>query len=1176
MLRPVRTHRPQFTSPMRETALCWLRHLVWSLICWPQVAFTVEVLEPAKSLPVTHEVDVVVVGGSSGGVAAAVEAARHGATVFLAAPRPYLGEDICATYRLWLEPGEEPLTALAKEVFAPPAPVETIRPGLAFTYTADRASSPKHKDTTPPSLLADGKWHSAPSQSVQYDGEATLTVDLGQEQALRRLSVLVYQRPADFEVARVAVSVSSDSRTWEPLTVLENDRLDQGGFEATALGLTASVATRGRYLKLHVKKGSQANRVLLGEIVVAGEDDIAPPPVAEAPRAVTPMQVKRALDQALIQAQVPFLYSSLVTELLEDRHERTAGVVLANRSGRQAVIAKVIVDATERATVARLAGARFKVAAEKERVFERIVIGGQARSVPGLTVRSRPTPLAIADRAGELHRVIEYQLRLPLESDGFAPLAAAEQLARDLTWTPAAVDASEVLYRTPWDSIQAQRPHVGKWPGADQIEVESFRPAQDDRIFVVGGCGDLPREAVVELLRPIHLMAVGARIGRAAAAAAKTLPKPEAVRMASRTLQDARPGQVREISPSVNPRLPARTVPAPAHSLPVLGEYDVVVVGGGTGGAPAGIGAGRWGAKTLVIEYLHALGGVGTAGLISSYYHGNRVGFTREIDRGVAAWEPPDPRTSGGGWNPELKSEWYRRQLRQAGVDIWYGVLGAGAVVDQGQVRGVVVATPDGRGVVWARVVVDATGNADIAAAAGATCRYTDASDVAVQGAGLPPRELGARYTNTDYTFVDDTDIVDVWRLFVTARQKFKRAYDLGQLVATRERRQIVGDLTLSPMDMVLGRTHPDTVVIARSNFDTHGFIVHPMFMLRPPHREDIDVRVPYRCLLPRGLEGILVTGLGISAHRDAVPVIRMQPDVQNQGYAAGVAAAMIAQRRAGTRTLDVKALQRHLVEIGNLPASVLTEVDPFPLPAAKIAEAVARLAHDYEGLETVLVEPETAKPLLRERLAQATSEASRLIYAHVLGMLGDSAGAETLVAAVATAEWDKGWRYTGMGQFGPCMSPLDSFVIALGRSGDPRALAPILDKTRALNERSQFSHFRAVAMALEALGQAAAAPVLAELLAKPGLTGHAVTDLPTALQRNPGSGTDTTTRNQALSELVLARALYRCGDHQGLGERILREYARDLHGLFSRHAQAVLGEPRSRPPTHPVSAVKH
>ena len=49
----------------------------------------------------------------------------------------------------------------------------------------------------------------------------------------------------------------------------------------------------------------------------------------------------------------------------------------------------------------------------------------------------------------------------------------------------------------------------------------------------------------------------------------------------------------------------------------------------------------------------------------------------------------------------------------------------------------------------------------------------------------------------------------------------------------------------------------------------------------------------PYRCLLPKGMDGILVIGIGLSAHCDAIPSIRMQPGVQNLGYAAGVAAAM-------------------------------------------------------------------------------------------------------------------------------------------------------------------------------------------------------------------------------------------------------------------------------------------
>ena len=76
--------------------------------------------------------------------------------------------------------------------------------------------------------------------------------------------------------------------------------------------------------------------------------------------------------------------------------------------------------------------------------------------------------------------------------------------------------------------------------------------------------------------------------------------------------------------------------------------------------------------------------------------------------------------------------------------------------------------------------------------------------------------------------------------------------------------------------------------------------------------------------MLPRGVDGILVVGLGISAERDAVPLIRMQPDVQNGGYAAGVAAAMAAKDGVSIRHVDIDRLQKHLVNVGNR----LKEVD--------------------------------------------------------------------------------------------------------------------------------------------------------------------------------------------------------------------------------------------------------
>jgi len=191
--------------------------------------------------------------------------------------------------------------------------------------------------------------------------------------------------------------------------------------------------------------------------------------------------------------------------------------------------------------------------------------------------------------------------------------------------------------------------------------------------------------------------------------------------------------------------------------------------------------------------------------------------------------------------------------------------------------------------------------------------------------------------------------------------------------------------------------------------------------------------------------------------------------------------------------------------------------------------------------------------------------EKEKRIYAHVLAVLGDPAGVETLIAAVEAFDGlDKGWRYTGMGQFGPNMSPLDRLIYALGCTGDRRAVPAIIAKAKLLRPESEFSHFRAVALALERIGDPAAAGALAEVLNLSGVRGHArsaIEDVIEEAKRYP-SWNATEPRSNSIRELMLGRALFLCGDRDGLGRRILEEYVKDLRGHLSRHANAVLQGP--------------
>ena len=994
--------------------------------------------ESARDIPVAYEVDVVVVGGGAGAVAAAIEAADAGASVFLAAPYPYLGEDMTATLRLWLEAGETSEHPLAQALFG--------------------------EDETTENLLA---------QAIFDESET-----------MRR-----------------------------------------------------------------------------------------------------PMHIKKTLDEALLDAGVEFLYDCFVTDVVRDGEGEPAGIVMANRAGRQAVLAKVIIDATSRAQAARLAGAEFRDYPSGSHTFQRTVIGGDAQSGEG--VRARVITPAF-EAGNDVYDVIEYTLELELEDASYASWMKADQEARTLTHHLGQQFTSDLLFQIPPDPVRARAQSEGAWEGPDAVPLDALRPEGVRGVYVLGGCADVTREQARELLRPLALIKLGARAGAAAAGEALSMDPPSGVHLPGEaTPSPVAAGDTKELLEGVRTvnQSTSPHVAQASRSVPVFGEYDVVVVGGGTGGAPAGIAAARAGAAVLVIELRHMLGGVGTTGQITGYYHGRRVGFTNTVLDGAT------------GWHPERKHEWWRREILDAGGALWFGALGCGAFVDDDRVRGVVVATPHGRGVVLADVVIDSTGNSDVAAPAGAETDYIISDDFAQQGAGTTFRRFSGGGPNTSFTMVDKTDPLDLWHVRLWTKQMFANAFDQAELVNTRERRRIVGDFTMTALDQIIGRTYPDTISQAESDFDTHGYTIDPFLLFEtPPHAQTYVVNVPFRSLLPRGLEGMLATGLGISMHRDAVPLMRMQACIQNQGYAAGLAAAKAAREGVPLREIDIRALQRELVEIGNLPEEVLEHEDSLPMSEEEIARAIEQIPafveklhvggyrrleeiarrfehapskEEFRAAAIVFQHPEEAKALLREAYESSGGETgeARYAYAKTLAMLGDPAGAHLLLERVRAAdEWDTGWRYASMSNFGSSLSPLDTAIVALARAGYEDAVPVILEKTALLDAESEFSHHRAAALALELLGEPSAAPALAELLSKPGMSGHVHDTIDAARRHHEAEAGQELpavhaihTRRDSMRELLLARALYRCGDHEGLGREILENYARDLRGHLVRHAKAVL-----------------
>jgi len=1140
------------------------------------------VKQSARDIPVAYEVDVVVVGGSTGGVSAAVAAAEQGAKVFLAAPYPYLGEDMTATLRLWLEEGEAAASPLAKSIFSSEiASSDTPHPSrLKYTYESDQPSDARHKD--PGNALGDGRWHDIFKESVQYNGDVNLVFDLGKPQELlsfRFMSFTVGDGKNVSYVDTIDISTSDDKVNWTKRGSAKVGLKQIATFLANA---SAELNLTTRYVKLSLHKHASVTRMLIGEVEFIGRasEDQKANALAPMPR---PMHVKSVLDKALLNAGVEFLYSSYVTDLVRDSKNRPCGVVITNRAGRQAILAKTIIDATDRACVARLAGADFRPFPAGLQTLKRVVIGGEIlrnseEAEVLMTARTIAPPFQglypnAAKTSSGAFQVIEYTMQLPVEADTPGAWAAADQQARTQTYHPEQQVTADAFYQVPPDAMHGEATSQGKNQDVASLPLDVFRPRGVKNLYVLGGNADISRPQAERLLRPTALIDTGTRLGQAAARDVADVSKPVDPHLAGTPTQNpSAEGDVHEFLSGLRPGQ-KRSTPAIRQSegaLPVLGEYDVVVIGGGTAGAPAGVGAARQGAKTLVVEYIHGLGGVSTTGYISKYCDGNRVGYTAEIQKGASSWVI------------EPRMEWHRQTLLEAGADIWFGAMGCGALVEKQELRGAVVTTPQGRGVVLAKVIIDATGNADIAAAAGAKCRYTGQQEFAMQGTGLPPRKLGATYTNTDYTFVDETDMLDVRRAYLQAKDLFADAFDLGQLIDTRERRSIVGDTTLTVCDIIARRPFPDTIQQAVSGYDTHGPAVDTYMLLRHPFRTPLWASVSYRCLLPRGFEGILVTGIGLSAHRDAQPMVRMQPDVQNQGYAAGTAAAMAVKDAVPLRKIDIRKLQQHLVKIGNLKESVLSEVDTFPLSTEEVAEAAERLRPAARAREIspelaiVLSHSEVALPFLRKAYAESDGE-RRWFHAKVLGMLGDGTGLETLLQLLnqATA-WDQSPHYMIKEDFdnwhlvGWEASNLDNTIMAIGRIGDRRAVPALINmvkllKAPPLNDRKatyfSVSHYRAVAQALSNLRDPRAAGPLADVLGSDDIRGFAQMELGKLVRAPEKSAPIGQYLHPAVRELHLARALYLCGDHSGLGEQILREYAKDLRGHFARHAQAVLGK---------------
>jgi flavin-dependent dehydrogenase len=615
---------------------------------------------------------------------------------------------------------------------------------------------------------------------------------------------------------------------------------------------------------------------------------------------------------------------------------------------------------------------------------------------------------------------------------------------------------------------------------------------------------------------------------------------------------------------------------------------DVLVAGGGTAGALAAIAAARQGVRVAVIEPLAYLGGIGTGGGIHSYYHGVNDDLQAEVDARVAELQPL---FSGGrevtGFHPDAKKVALLELALKAGVRVVLGttisavhtepVESADAPsetssdvvrADQKGVRppvritSVTAGGPDGDASWSAKVFIDATGDGDLAAEAGAPFTLgregdglmhaysQSAGHIATTKEGQP--RLGV--LNFDAGYVDPNDVTDMTRARRLGLQHLRRPrFTPGQRwtyiaphLGLRQGRQILGDYELTLGDQIAGRRFPDVVAFCKAHYDNHAYDYENeseasavWVWLLGQWRTPYGCEVPYRCLLPRGVEGLLVGCRAISITQDAHHMLRMQRDMQRLGIAAGVAAALAVKAGVTPRQVNVAELQAVLAQLGSFreadrPRAALPDRTSGELVAdlatAAAPPAVWQLAFGHQD----------ALPALREAAA-AGPPAGRFWASVALAVARDKAAVPELLAAVRERreETVEGVKTQPKWQ---------AAVVLLGRLGDKAAVPALMD---VLADKSAPLHAVIAAVrALGKIGDAAAAPAVRKTLKR--------TDLSTArfLQFSSGNAMKTVEDARWQFDLACAEALARLGKP---APAVAKKYLTDDRAYVRRLARRVL-----------------
>ncbi len=432
-----------------------------------------------------------------------------------------------------------------------------------------------------------------------------------------------------------------------------------------------------------------------------------------------------------------------------------------------------------------------------------------------------------------------------------------------------------------------------------------------------------------------------------------------------------------------------------AEQVPVVSDTDVVVIGAGPAGLSAAVSAARNGARVTLVERYHHLGGMASGGMVlvldDMVNDGTEIvttGIVSEfVDRmqrqdGAVFPPPEDCLTNWEMWRKWARwgcidfhkqgmpqpiihavafdpDAWKRVSLdlvAEAGIELRTHSWFSKAIVENNRVTGVIVQTKLGRQAIRARMVVDASGDLDVAASAGAsfaTGQFIVTTVFRLMDVDTAKAEV-FEYENPEAFKALDRQarrvIGGAWGMWwlktplpgvVWCNCPHMPGYDglspEHMVEAEYEgRRRMMALLEFARANLpgfenakMLGAA--EQMGIRQTRLLQGEYVVTKDDVKRRRHFDDSvcrgrDYYTPYRALLPKGIDNLIVAGRHYSVESEAQKQSREIPPCMAQGEAAGVAVAKALEANCALRDVDVRAIQKQMRAQG---------ADPGDMPSA-------------------------------------------------------------------------------------------------------------------------------------------------------------------------------------------------------------------------------------------------